>query len=595
MAFNSLRQRLIFVLLLPVAALLTGLGVAGFFFARDALLAQWRESALLSLERAAHAVDMRLAQPAQAVELAGRFSADDGLPPQQWEQELTKVPGVTRASLSWPGQTAEPQPQSFMSRGMGRGMGSGQGMGSGRGMGMRFMRARISQVTSPRYDTSAGQDTVTVIFELSDEQGKVTGRLNLTMSFNYLLAGLKGLSWWHTSAGYLVDETGLVLASTPGADKSLKRIGEGGGALGVDTLQSMLTKRSGTEMGPGHPAEQVAGFYRLHRAPWTLVLVAPGRKVLAPVLDVLRTYALVAVGCVALVLILVQVVTGKVAGSVRRVCQAARQVAQGDYQQVPVPRSNDEFHRLAESFNTMVDGLRQKEFLRQAFGRYVDKEVAERLMSRPEATRMGGERRRVAIMMSDIRGFTPLAASLSPEQTVSLINAYLERLIEVIKAHHGIIVDFLGDAVLVFFDSLEVDYRTAVHQAACCALNMCQASQAFNQEAQAQGLPFLGTGIGLNAGEVVVGNIGSTTRTKYGIIGGPVNLTHRIQAQADGGEIVASEEVVGVLGDDLQVSGPVSADLKGVEQPVPLFTVIGVSGCGEVAPGVPLAPCERQV
>lgn len=587
MAFSSLRQRLIFVLLLPVAVFLAGMGVAGFFYARHSLLEQWQNSALLSLERAAHAIDMGLSTPSQVVELLGAVAGTQDLNTRQWEQSIAQAPGVERVSLSW-----NENPQSVPRSGA---MGAVMGLGmAGRGRFMTSMHARIAKVANPRFDTSSGQKTVSIFYELSGPDGpngQEAGRLEVTLSFKYLLRHLNAMDWWRTSTGYLVDATGKVLASTLGADKDLGQLGEDGDPLGLATLQAMLTQPSGTMLGPGHPSRQVAGFYRLKQAPWTLVLVAPGEVVLAPVMEVLQTYALVAGACVVLVVVLIWMVTGKVAGSVRRVCMAARQVAAGDYQEVEVPRSNDEFHRLAESFNTMVGGLREKDLLRQAFGRYVDQDVAKRLLARPEATRLGGESRKVAIMMSDIRGFTPLAAKLGPEQTVTLINKYLALLIEVIKDHGGIIVDFLGDAVLVFFDSLDEDYQKAVHRCACCAYNMCQTTIAFNQQERDAGQPVLGTGIGLNAGQVVVGNIGSETRAKYGIIGGPVNLTHRIQAQAGAGEILVSPEVRRVLGQRIQVGPALTASLKGIEQEVKLYPLQQVEDCPQSPQAKGGAPC----
>ena len=101
----------------------------------------------------------------------------------------------------------------------------------------------------------------------------------------------------------------------------------------------------------------------------------------------------------------------------------------------------------------MVAGLKERDFISNTFGRYVDQEIARELLSRPEASRMGGEKREVVILFSDVRGFTPLAESLSPEVIIHLVNRHFSRMIEVIQAHRGIIVDFLGDAILAFFRS----------------------------------------------------------------------------------------------------------------------------------------------
>jgi class 3 adenylate cyclase len=589
---TSLRQRLLLFLLLPVALILVGLGGMGFYYARDSLLQAWRESALFSLERAAHAVDMRLAQPEDAVELINGMA---GLAPggaEEWERQLARLPGVDRVRLELvaadPPAMSGPEIGPMSRRGMGFAAGAGRGSGqepvarrgAAWGMGaMRFHRVEMAKVTSPRLDTASGQQTVTMVFDLIGEGKKPVARLQIVMRFAYLLEDLKALNWWQSDNVYLVDNTGRILAQGAKAAPIAGRLGVSGDPFRLKVLSEMLSKNSGTVMGPGHPAKEVAGFFRLARAPWSLVLFARGEAVLHPVTTFLRAYAAAGLACTGLVLLIIFTVTGRVASSVRQVCQAAVQVAQGNYREVPVPKSRDEFHRLARHFNTMVAGLKEKDYIRDTFGRYVDPKVARRLMSRPEATRLGGDKRQVAIMMTDVRGFTALCETLSPEETIGVINRYLSRVIAVIQRHEGIIVDFLGDAVLAFFDSLDVGVSEAVRRAVCCALDLQEATAEFNQEAAVQGHPQLETGIGLNAGEVVVGNIGSDTRTKYGIVGGPVNLTQRIQAQAEGGEIVISGEVKSLLPAEISVGRSFSVRPKGLERDIELYVLTGSSFC----------------
>lgn len=572
---TSLRQRLYLWLLLPVALLLTGLSVAGFYYARNEMARQWKTSALFSLERVAHEIDMRLEHPAEAVQVVNQMSAETPLETGQWKALLDKVPGVENVKI-----TLEPGIDSSARRpdpGPGS-MRRSRDMGMGRRM--TFYRARIAQVTNPRLDASTGQKTVLMIFELKDKDGQTRGRIELSVLFSYLMGGIDAISRWQGGGGYLVDNTGLILARTKDAPNLGERLGQSGNELELRILQDLLSNPSGTPLGAGNPPQRVAGFFRLKRAPWTLVLIAPGDKVLSPIVSFLRTYVIASSICVVLVLLLIRLVTGRVATSVRTVCQAARRVARGDYEvKVPDPETNDEFHRLAESFNTMVDGLKEKDFIRDTFGRYIDQEVARQLMSKPGATRLGGQKRWVAIMMSDVRGFTALCDGLSPEQTISIVNRYLSGLIEVIRRHQGIIVDFLGDAVLVFFDSQDISIKEAARRAVCCALDLKQAAEDFNQTMQEEGLPALETAFGLNAGEVVVGNIGSQTRTKYGIVGGPVNLTSRIQAQAEGGEVLVSKALRDILADDLVVTRSFNATLKGVDHQVTLFLVEGLDSC----------------
>jgi len=186
---------------------------------------------------------------------------------------------------------------------------------------------------------------------------------------------------------------------------------------------------------------------------------------------------------------------------------------------------------------------------------------------------LGGENRLVTVLFADIRGFTPLAEGLSPEATIHLLNRFFSRMVDVIQGHEGIILDFVGDEILAFFDPLEEPLTQAVQHAYQCALDMQAAMTGVNDEAGLRGLPTLEMGIGLHTGEVVVGNIGSETRTKYGIVGSAVNVTHRIQAEAQGGEVVMSEAACQHLPSKPSCVRTFAARLKGVQEPVSLCVV----------------------
>jgi len=221
----------------------------------------------------------------------------------------------------------------------------------------------------------------------------------------------------------------------------------------------------------------------------------------------------------------------------------------------------------------MTTGLQERDFIRDTFGRYVNPEIARKLLKLPQALLMGGDQRQVAILFADLRRFTPIAEGLSPEAIIHLLNRFFSRMVDIIQAHEGIVEDFLGDAILAFFDPLEGPLSQAVQQAYRCALEMQVAMAEVNAGAASLGLPTLEMGVGLHAGEVVVGNIGSETRTKYGIVGAPVNVTHRIQAEARGGEVVMSAAAYEELADRPSFVRTFAAPLKGVQEPVQLMVV----------------------
>jgi adenylate cyclase len=303
------------------------------------------------------------------------------------------------------------------------------------------------------------------------------------------------------------------------------------------------------------------------------MLHARENQIMAPILRFRFYYAMGGLLCLAVSLILIRLGVGSIVAGIRRISRKAAQVAQGEYGDTLEVRSQDEIGQLTQSFNHMVAGLQERDLISNTFGRYVDQEIAAKLMQRPEATRLGGEKRQVIIMFSDIRDFTPVAEALSPEATIYLVNGYFARMVEVLRRHHGIIVDFLGDAILAFFDPLDGPLAPVGREAVQCALEMQQAMLGVNLAGLGHQLPPLRMGIGLHAGEVVVGNIGSETRAKYGIVGAAVNQAHRLQAQARGGEVVISEAVYRLVQSEVTVSRQFEARLKGIQDPIALYAM----------------------
>jgi len=278
------------------------------------------------------------------------------------------------------------------------------------------------------------------------------------------------------------------------------------------------------------------------------------------------------------ILLLIRLGSSPIVSSIRQLSQRAGQVARGVYGEPLTTKRQDEIGQLIQSFNAMTEGLQERDLIRNTFGRYVDPEIARKLLKRPQALLLGGDKREVAILFADLRNFTPIAESLSPEATIHLLNRFFSRMVDIIQAHEGIIEDFLGDAVLAFFDPLEEPLPPAVAQAYRCAREMQAAMAGVNAEIASLGLPTLELGVGLHAGEVVVGNIGSEIRTKYGIVGSPVNVTHRIQAEAHGGEVVMSIAAYELLPDKPPCDRTFKAHLKGVQEPMQLCVMRENSG-----------------
>jgi class 3 adenylate cyclase len=256
---------------------------------------------------------------------------------------------------------------------------------------------------------------------------------------------------------------------------------------------------------------------------------------------------------------------------------AVSRVAGGDLSQALAVRSGDEVGVLTRAFNEMVEGLRQRDFIRSAFGRYVSPEVARTLLESPDGLRLGGHKRQITVLMSDLRGYTRFAEHGDPALVMEALNDYLGRMADVVIAHGGTINEFIGDAVFAVFGA-PVEHPDHAERAAAAALAMQRAMDALNRDGAARGRPRFEMGIGLHTGEAVVGNIGSEQRAKYAVVGAAVNLAARVEGCTVGGQILVTAATVERLAGLAEVAPPVSVELKGLDAPVALYELRGLGG-----------------
>jgi class 3 adenylate cyclase len=256
---------------------------------------------------------------------------------------------------------------------------------------------------------------------------------------------------------------------------------------------------------------------------------------------------------------------------------AAARVAGGDLSpSVPV-RSRDEVGQLTHAFNVMVEGLRQREVIRNAFGRYVSPEVAQAVLASPEGLRLGGRKREITVLMSDLRGYTRFAEHGDPAGVMEVLNDYLGRMADIVIAHGGTVNEFIGDAVFAVFGA-PIEHPDHAERAAATALAMLGAMDELNEANVARGRPRFEMGVGINTGEAVVGNIGSEQRTKYSVVGAAVNLAARVESCTVGGQVLISESTLRYLGALADVAAPIHAELKGLDAPVALYELRGLGG-----------------
>ncbi|MFN7974209.1 MAG: adenylate/guanylate cyclase domain-containing protein [Acidobacteriota bacterium] len=239
--------------------------------------------------------------------------------------------------------------------------------------------------------------------------------------------------------------------------------------------------------------------------------------------------------------------------------------------QLSLKRAKDEINRL------VVELEIKNRFIQKTFGRYLSDEVVKSLLESPEGLALGGEKRHVTILMSDLRGFTSLAERVTPEQVVTILNNYLGAMADVILKCGGTIDEFIGDSVLAVFGA-PVSRPDDAERAVACAAAMQLAMTDVNAENARLGLPAIEMGIALHTGDLVVGNIGSHKRAKYGVVGSPVNLTARIESYTVGGQVLISEATRREAGDHVSVGGEMAIRAKGIESPVTVYDLSSIGG-----------------
>jgi class 3 adenylate cyclase len=219
-------------------------------------------------------------------------------------------------------------------------------------------------------------------------------------------------------------------------------------------------------------------------------------------------------------------------------------------------------------------------FIKDTFGRYLSKKVVEEILSSPKGRQIGGTRKTVTVLMADLRGFTTISESRDPEEMVQLLNRYLKQMSAIILAYDGIIDEIIGDAILAVFgapDSHDDDPQRAV----ACAIEMQNRLAHLNTELMDDGYPSLEMGIGINTGRVIVGNIGSDLRMKYGIVGDTVNQAARIESNSIGGQVLIGESTYQAVQAQVQADPPKTLMMKGMKKPLVFYSVSAIDMGGK--------------
>ena len=217
---------------------------------------------------------------------------------------------------------------------------------------------------------------------------------------------------------------------------------------------------------------------------------------------------------------------------------------------------------------------REKRKMKRLFGQYVSKDVYEQLVANPDLARLGGQRRQMTVLFSDIRGFTTVSEKGQPEEIVAILNEYFSRMVAIVFEHKGTLDKFVGDMVMALFGAPLDDPNHAEH-AVDAALEMIRELNRLNEKWAGEGRPALDIGIGVSTGPMIAGNIGSEAIMSYTVIGDAVNLGARLESlnKEYGTRIIISEATRDVLPGRYVLRPLGDVTVKGKTRPVAIFEV----------------------
>lgn len=329
---------------------------------------QWDQTAIAKLQQTAHHIDMRLLYPKKVLML---FREEHGIEIDRHIatfiiDQLRDMDGVVQVNLEWQGKKLSnifPDNTNHMPH-------------------MNFSRMERLDVTTPIYNTELKDKTVSLITEFWNENNEKLGQIEVVISFFDLIEQIVKAPWWQSNKAFLVDMNGNVLTRTE-LFKG-KREGTENGKFGdidpleKETLAALRKNRSGTIFGAGMPPDEISGYYHLKEAPWTMVIIAQGEKVLEPIIKFRSYYLLISGVGILLALLLIRIATNTTTRAIGRISTAANKLALGNFNTELEVTSRDEVGTLTRNFITMSKQLQERLRLQQAVN--IAREVQQNLL-----------------------------------------------------------------------------------------------------------------------------------------------------------------------------------------------------------------------
>lgn len=260
-------------------------------------------------------------------------------------------------------------------------------------------------------------------------------------------------------------------------------------------------------------------------------------------------------------------------GPIKHLVTGVNAVAAGDYSKTVKRSPRDELGELVDAYNGMAKSLHEKEAVQEALAKYTSKDLVNQMLTDKSKLELGGQRVHPSIFFSVLHGMAALASSIEPEKFVGTMNEYLEIETDIIMKNGGSIDKFIGDEVMALWGLKNEDDRA--EQAYLCvkaAVEIQDAIAKHNAARESRGEPTFECSIGINTGECVSGNMGSSVKMDYTVLGGNVNLAARLGlVAARGGQTIISHATYSQVAERFKIDKLAPMQLKGIKEPVPLY------------------------
>lgn len=406
---------------------------------------------------------------------------------------------------------------------------------------------------------------------VKDDQGRITHIVLADYSLSPLIKPFTDLS---ERTHYLIDKNGELLAHRD-EQKAIARLNFKKNPF----VQKALEQRSSqyqTKFVDPESEKTYFGASVKTSFGGNLISLTSEETVLEVSREVQRRAIFVAGSAIALAIFFIFLFSMTLTSPIERLAGLIKLVSQGnfDVKARTMVRSQDEVGDLAEAFDQMTEGLKERDKVKNLFSKFHGSSVAEDLINNDIG--VGGQSKNVVVFFSDIRGFTAFSEKRSPEEVVEMLNEYFGIMVKIINSHGGVVDKFIGDAIMAVWGAPKTGDRDA-HQAVRACLEMRRALEGLNESRIARGHTPISIGMGLHAGQAISGTIGSDERMEYTVIGNTVNTASRIEAstKAFGSDLLISDSVIEKIGEDFSYELAGAAEVKGRSEALKMFKVRG--------------------